>query len=71
MKPNLNRIDRNARLFLIAPIAAILAFVAGVGSIAGIILLVVAGAMIATALVGFCPLYRIFGISTCARKAAQ
>lgn len=71
MKPNLNRIDRNARLFAIAPIAAILAFVVGVGSIAGIILLVVAGAMVATSLVGFCPLYRIFNFSTCARKAPQ
>ena len=71
MTSNLNRIDRNARLFLVTPVAVILAFVVGVGSIGGIILLVVAAIMIVTALLGFCPLYRLLGISTCARKAPQ
>ena len=37
----------------------------GVGTAWGIVLLVVAVVMVVTAAVGFCPLYRLFGISTC------
>lgn len=34
----------------------------------GIILLILAGVFVLTSLVGFCPLYRIFGVSTCPVK---
>jgi hypothetical protein len=37
----------------------------GFGTVAGIVLLVVAGVMVVTAAVGFCPLYAVFGVSTC------
>ena len=37
----------------------------GFGSVGGIILAVVGAVMLVTAAVGFCPLYRVFGISTC------
>ncbi|WP_231494954.1 YgaP-like transmembrane domain [Cellulomonas sp. KRMCY2] len=40
------------------------AFALGLGSILGILLIVLAVVMAATAAVGFCPLYRLFGIST-------
>jgi hypothetical protein len=41
------------------------AIVAGPTTILGIILFVVAGVMLVTAAVGVCPLYRMFGMSTC------
>jgi hypothetical protein len=40
-------------------------------SIAGIIALAVGGIMLMTAAVGFCPLYKVFGINTCAVKPAE
>ena len=37
----------------------------------GIVLFVVAAVMLVTAAVGFCPLYRLFGISTCKVPASS
>jgi Protein of unknown function (DUF2892) len=68
MTKNMGTIDRLARAFLIAPAATIAAFALGVGSIAGIVLLVVAAIMAATATVGFCPLYALVGIDTRGRR---
>jgi hypothetical protein len=42
----------------------ILAIVVGAGSVLGIVLLAVAAIMALTAVVGMCPLYSVFGIST-------
>ena len=39
-----------------------------VDGVLGIILLVLAGIFTFTSIIGFCPLYAIFGISTCAVK---
>lgn len=64
MLTNEGTADRVARL-VIAVVAAVVAFSVGAGSVLGIVLLVVAAIMLVTAAVGFCPLYRIFGISTC------
>jgi hypothetical protein len=41
------------------------ALVAGPATVLGIILFVVAAVMLVTAAVGVCPLYRVFGMSTC------
>ena len=47
-------------------VAALLgAFAMGSGSVAFVLLLVVAAVLLVTAAVGFCPLYRVFGMSTC------
>ncbi len=64
MKTNTSNADRGIRV-AVAVVAAVVAWLVGFGSIAGIILLVVAAVMLVTAAVGFCPLYRVFGISTC------
>jgi hypothetical protein len=64
MHTNESTLDRAIRL-VVAVAAAVLAFVTGAGSALGIVLLVVAAIMLVTAAVGFCPLYRVFGISTC------
>jgi len=44
--------------------ALVAAFVIGIGSVLGIVLAVVGAVLIATGAVGFCPLYRVLGIST-------
>jgi len=67
MNANVGNADKIVRV-VIAAVAAILAFVIGAGTVGGIILLVVAVVMLATAAMGFCPLYRIFGMSTCKVK---
>jgi len=52
----------------IGVLALVVAFVVGIGSVGGIVLVVVAAIALVTAVVGFCPLYRLFGINTCATK---
>ena len=64
MKRNMGLLDRRLRAFVVAPIAIVVAVVIGVGSVAGIVLLVVAAIMLATAAIGFCPLYKPFKIDT-------
>lgn len=61
MNSNVNTIDRVIRV-VIAVIAAFFAFSAS-GAVA-VILWLVAVIMLGTAAVGFCPLYKLFGIST-------
>jgi len=63
MEKNTNGVDRIVRV-IIAIVAVVGAAAIGFGSIGAWILLVVAGIMLVTAAVGFCPLYRIFGLST-------
>ena len=62
--------DRSIRAVL-GVVAAVGAVVVGIGSVLGIVLLVLAGILLVTAAVGFCPLYRVFGISTCRVPAAH
>ena len=62
MKTNESTADRAIR-GVIAVIAAIVAW--RIGGVVSIIAWVVAAIMALTAIVGFCPLYRIFGVSTC------
>ena len=64
MTTNVGSPDKIARIVL-GVVAAVVAFLVGAGSVLGIILFVVAAILIVTALAGFCPLYRIFGINTC------
>ena len=68
MKSNEGTIDRIIRA--VVGVAALLgAFALGSGSIAFVLLLVVGAILLVTAAVGFCPLYRMLGIST--RPAAK
>ena len=64
MTTNTGTADRAIRV-AIALVAVIASWLIGVGTVAGIVLLVVAAIMLVTAAVGFCPLYRVFGINTC------
>ena len=68
MKSNEGTIDRIIRA--VVGVAALLgAFAIGSGSVAFVLLLVVGAILLVTAAIGFCPLYRMLGIST--RPAAK
>lgn len=64
MKANMGRTDRILRIG-IAAIIAILYFSEIITGMVGIVLLVAAGIFLLTSIVRFCPLYAIFGLSTC------
>lgn len=67
MQTNEGTIDRIIRA--VAGIALIVGALAlGITSVGGIILLVVGAVLAVTAATGFCPLYRVFGLSTCPVK---
>ena len=64
MKKNMGSTDRIARIIL-AIVFGVLYFTGTVSGVLGIILLIIGGVFLATSLINFCPLYTIFGISTC------
>ncbi|HSF89570.1 MAG TPA: DUF2892 domain-containing protein [Saprospiraceae bacterium] len=64
MKKNMSSADRIIRV-LLAAVFAILYFTGTVTGTLGIVLLVLGGVFVLTSLISFCPLYTIFGISTC------
>lgn len=64
MKQNVGATDKIIRI-LLAIVFAALYFTNVVTGTLGIVLLVVAVVFAATALVGFCPLYSLFGLNTC------
>lgn len=60
-------IDKIVRVIIAAVVAGL--YYAGIISgTLGIVLLVLAGVFVLTSLVSFCPLYTLFGISTCPSK---
>jgi hypothetical protein len=63
MTANVGSTDKIVRLVL-ALVAFGFAFVTGIGTALGIVLLVVGVILAATAFTGFCPIYRVFGMST-------
>jgi hypothetical protein len=67
MIKNVGNSDKVVRAVL-GVVAAVLAFVVGITTVWGIVLAVVAVIALVTAAVGFCPLYRLFGVNTCQTK---
>lgn len=63
MKKNISTVDKWIRV-MIAVTASALYFTHTVVGTAGIILLIVGGIMLLTAIINFCPLYGILGISS-------
>lgn len=61
MKKNVGTLDRMLRLLLAAVIAILYIFEIISGTL-GIVLLVVAGVLILTSLINFCPIYAALGI---------
>jgi hypothetical protein len=67
MKKNMGTIDKVVRV-TIAAIIAILYFTNVITGTLGIVLLILAGVFALTSLISFCPIYSIFGLSTCPVK---
>ncbi|MCU0320775.1 MAG: DUF2892 domain-containing protein [Chitinophagaceae bacterium] len=67
MKKNMGDLDKGLRL-LLAGILAILYFIGIIKGVLGIVVLVIAIVFAVTSFVGFCPLYTLFGFSTCTIK---
>ncbi|MBL7975534.1 MAG: DUF2892 domain-containing protein [Candidatus Kapabacteria bacterium] len=64
MKKNIGSADKMARIAA-AIVIAILYFTDVISGTVGLVLLVLGGVFVLTSLVGFCPLYAPFGLSTC------
>lgn len=64
MKKNMGSADRIIRL-IIAAIAVFLFYNSTLTGTVGVVALVLAAVFTLTSLMGFCPLYRLAGISTC------
>ncbi len=67
MKTNMGSTDKIIRI-LLAIVFAVLYFTGIVSGTLGIILLVLGGVFVATSFISFCPLYTLFGMSTCKTK---
>ena len=67
MKKNMSSADRIIRLVISAILVA-LYFTNIIGGTVGLILLILAAVFTITSIISFCPLYSIFGISTCSKK---
>ncbi|MEY3194262.1 MAG: hypothetical protein RIQ78_359 [Bacteroidota bacterium] len=63
MKKNIGSIDQGVRILVALVLVGLYATNAIAGT-AAIVLLLVAGVLVLTGFVGFCPLYYPFGIST-------
>jgi hypothetical protein len=63
MKKNLGTIDKAIRM-LVAVVVVVLYFTHVISGTLAIILLILAGILVVTSLLGFCPLYLPLGLST-------
>ncbi|MEI8076018.1 MAG: DUF2892 domain-containing protein [Bacteroidota bacterium] len=63
MKKNIGNLDRIVRIIL-AVVFAALYFMQVITGTIGLVLLIAGGVLLATALVDFCPIYKIFGFNT-------
>ncbi|MEP0133376.1 MAG: DUF2892 domain-containing protein [Eudoraea sp.] len=70
MKKNMGSLDRIIR-FIVAAIIVVLVLAELIGGTLAIVLMVLAGVFVLTGFVGFCPLYKPFGISTCTVKQTE
>jgi Protein of unknown function (DUF2892) len=67
MKKNMGIIDRSVRI-LLAIIMVTLYFFHSVTGTFGLVILILAFIFLLTSLFNFCPLYAIFGFSTCKKE---
>jgi Protein of unknown function (DUF2892) len=70
MKTNMGNLDRSLRI-LVAVVIAILYAANIITGVLAVVLVVVAVAFVITSLIGFCPLYLPFGLSTKRRSARE
>lgn len=64
MKKNMGSTDQIVRVLIAVAVAALF-FTNVISGVLGIVLLAVAGIFVLTSVVSFCPIYAVFGISSC------
>lgn len=64
MQRNMGTADRVVRAAIVAPLLLVLALVVATSTLIGVALVTLAGVMLLTAAVGFCPLYVPLGFTT-------
>lgn len=67
MKKNMSSLDKTIRI-TVAILIAILFYLKIITGTFGIVLLIFAGIFVLTSFISFCPLYTVFGFSTCKTK---
>ncbi|MDP4187169.1 MAG: DUF2892 domain-containing protein [Bacteroidota bacterium] len=67
MEKNMGSTDRTIRI-LVAVVIFVLYFIDVISGALAVILLILASIAIVTSLIGFCPLYKLLGISTNKKK---
>ena len=70
MKMNMHILDRVFRV-IVAIAAAFLIMAGAVGAVAGLVLATLATLFLATALLGYCPLYGLLRVSTNAARGGK
>ena len=63
MKKNVSNIDKIIRI-LLAAVVVILAFTHVISGILAVVLLILAGVLVLTSVISFCPIWYFLGIST-------
>ena len=64
MKINIGSADRKLRAFVVAPVLVVAGILVGPAGWLAIVLYALAGVMLATSVVSFCPLYTLLGLGT-------
>ena len=64
VKINIGSADRKLRAFVVAPVLIVVGLLAGPAGWLAIVLYALAGVMLATSSISFCPLYALLGLST-------
>ena len=64
MKINIGSADRKLRAFVVAPVRGVAGLLVGPAGWLAVVLYVLAGVMLVTSAVSFCPLYALFGLRT-------
>jgi len=67
MKKNMGLTDKVIRIIVVIVLLTLF-FTNTISGTLGIIAIVVSVIFLATSLIGFCPLYTLFGLSTCKKK---
>jgi hypothetical protein len=70
MKTNIGKTDRILRI-IVSLVLSVLYFTGTIGGIVGLVLLLIGGALLATAFLQFCGIYALLGISTCKMPPQQ
>ena len=68
MKINIGSVDRKLRAFVVAPVLVVVGLVVGPAGLLAIVAYALAGVMLATSAMSFCPLYALLGLRTRSEK---